>query len=89
MSNSIIEQLEREHRGAKTKMILGIVFSAVASFISALACFLYPLFIFALPFYGVGIPFLVTGIINTIKTNIKISNAKKAAEEEASNYTFD
>ena len=80
MNGQTLEQLRQEQSSAKAKMILGIVFSSVAVFITFLWFALiiedddfFPLILFAMPAYGVGIPFLVTGIVNTVRCNHDIA----------------
>ncbi len=82
MNNPSLDQLKRLHASAKKKLILGIVFSAVALFIEYIGLITLVaegigiiFIILSLPFWGVGIPFLVIGLVNTIKLNRKISLA--------------
>ena len=83
MNNKSLDQLIREAASAKKKMILGIVFTAVADFLAAIGIatmYIYigiALLIISLPFFGVGIPFLITGIIKTIKGNRAVTVARR------------
>lgn len=88
MNNKPLEQLLKEQAAAKKKLTLGIVFTAVATFLAFLGTIVttstgsgvgaVSLFL-SLPFYGVGIPFLIKGIITSIKANSAV-NAARAAE---------
>ena len=70
------------HSSAKKKMILGIVFTAIAyffcivGFITIYFAVGIAFLILSLPFFGVGIPFLIKGIIKLTKTNREIGLAK-------------
>ena len=85
-NNSLeMQQLLRKHSSSKTKMILGIIFVAVAFLIENVGLALLSseedeilvlglvLIVFSLPFWGVGLPFLITGIIGLVKSNRRIS----------------
>lgn len=83
MNNQSLDQLMRVRASAKKKLILGIVFTAVAYFFSFIGLLTMSggavgvvLVILSLPFYGVGIPFLIKGIIGTIKANRQIALAR-------------
>lgn len=89
MNNNSLEQLMRAHSSAKRKLVLGIVFSAVAVFLTYLGIMLASvseelaaIIVFSLPFYGVGIPFLIIGIIKTKKSNQRINQFKKEKSNE-------
>ena len=83
MNSAQMNSLLDEHSSKKKKMILGIVFVAVAFFIEMIGFALFAdyytvdaglgLIVLSLPFWGVGIPFLIIGIIGVIKTNRQIS----------------
>lgn len=84
MNQQSLDKLIREHASAKKKMILGIVFSAIATFFCYLGIILAAietgfvvLVILSLPFFGVGTPFFIIGLVKTIKTNKKIAQAKQ------------
>lgn len=83
MNNQSLDQLMRVRASAKKKLILGIVFTAVAYFFSFIGLLTMSggavgavLVILSLPFYGVGIPFLIKGIIGTTKANRQIALAR-------------
>ena len=83
MNNQSLDQLMRVRASAKKKLILGIVFTAVAYLFSFIGLLTMSggavgvvLVIMSLPFYGVGIPFLIKGIIGTIKANRQIALAR-------------
>lgn len=82
MNEQTLDQLTQVHASAKKKMILGIIFTAVAYFFTMVGLFTASsgvgvvLIILSLPFYGVGIPFLIKGIIGTTKTNRQIALAR-------------
>ena len=86
MNNKPLEELLNAHASAKKKMILGIVFTAIAVFFATLGSIVVTagaslsvmvvFLVLSLPFYGVGIPFLIKGIINTTKLNKQIVAAR-------------
>ncbi len=89
MEDQNMKKLLDEHAWAKKKMTLGIVFTAVAYFLSILGVMTFAFYvgiffiIASLPFFGVGIPSLIVGIINTIKSNRRISLARRDAQSKA------
>ena len=92
MQSTQMQQLLDEHSSAKKKMILGIVFTAIAFFLEIIGINLLSswyteeeglIFIFlSLPFWGVGLPFLIIGIVKLIKSNAQISRLR-AQEAQA------
>ena len=86
MREVTMEQLLREHASAKKKMVLGIVFTAIAFFLCYMGMIMVNIgtaeaaaavmIVLSLPAWGVGLPFLIIGIINTIKSNRRINLAK-------------
>ncbi len=93
MENLNFGQLMEVYYSARRKRTLGIVFTAVAAFVSYIGLLFVTginsfavgvVFIFmAAPFFGVGIPFLIKGIIGTIKANRQISLLKAAQPKAA------
>lgn len=88
MNNCIPQQLLDTHAAAKKKMVRGIVFTAIAFFLSYLSLVLIYstgatavifLLLISLVFWGLGIPFLISGIIRTSKANRQIALARAAA----------
>lgn len=88
MNTQSMEQLLQEQAAAKKKLILGIVFSAIAFTQTYLVFFLaiygrlmgaifVLLLMAALACGGVGTPFLIIGIVKTITSNRKIALAKR------------
>ena len=91
METQSLEQLNSIHSKAKTKLILGIIFSvigyilfdtgvtvaAIGSLDEALFIAGIVVIVLSLPFLGVGTPFFIIGLVNLIKVNKQIS-AKRA-----------
>ena len=83
MDTPQMQQLQRKRSSAKTKMILGIIFTAVALLLEIigiiLLCDHYTeeegviFVVLSLPFWGVGLPFMIIGIVKLIKSNRQIS----------------
>lgn len=93
MDNYGMENLYSKRSAAKTKLILGIIFTAVSLFffIIEIASILFEmaligviLFLLGLPLFGIGIPFIIIGIIGFTKANRQI-----ALNEMGSNTYYD
>ena len=94
-TNTELLQLYKTHSKAKARMILGIVFLAVALFFSyagmILTSYFYSktlatvggvFFFLSVPFFAMGIPFFITGIVTKSKTSRKIQDILRAEEIE-------
>lgn len=83
MNNATMEQLMDQYYSARRKRTLGIIFTAIAGFLSLIGLFAIPLIILSLPFYGVGIPFLIIGIVCTATANRQIALARMKQQAPA------
>jgi len=75
MNNPAMDQLTDEQNAAQKKLILGVIFSAVALFLLFMGIALVEyetgfslLIVFSLPCFGVGTPFLIIGIKATVSS---------------------
>lgn len=80
-----MDQLADEQNAAQKKLILGIIFSAIAFFFLFMGIALVSyepafslLILFSLPCFGIGTPFLIIGIVKTISAKRAIALAKNA-----------
>ena len=89
MNDLNMPKLLKEHTSAKIKLILGIVFTVLAEFLSLVGfatIFVYvgiAFILLSIPCFCVGIPLLIIGIITTVKTNRKIALARMTLKNVA------
>jgi len=88
-NNDYLLWLKEAHAVAKKKMVVGIVFAAIAFTLVYLGGFMvgegygemYPWVLFSLPFWGIATPFLIVGIKGVIRCNSEISNARRIIKQ--------